>query len=370
MGSCRSTAKLVLKAAKSNGWATSDITIFSRIYQNSFMMKKTLTLFTLVLVLGKCAFAQQEPAFTKYMFNSLVFNPGYAGSKEYLSLGLLHRSQYVEIDGGPVTQSFTAHTPLRNERVGVGFSIVNDGIGPTHSTTANLVYAYRIPMGKYKLSVGLQGGVQSYRGDWTKLNPEDDTDLVFQDNINLVQPTFGMGLYFYSPKFYLGLSSPHLVEYDLSKNSNGSVYARKVRHFYFTTGAAIPLKGDALVFKPSFLLKNVGADKHWSKLPEFKGIAAPNEFDIDLSLLFQQTLWVGASFTSAFSIKPFENPARSSTASADVWVSYVLKNRMRIGAAYDYPLSDLAKVTSGAFELMLGYEFDFKENKVITPRYF
>ncbi|MBK9017479.1 MAG: type IX secretion system membrane protein PorP/SprF [Saprospiraceae bacterium] len=336
------------------------------------MMKKSLTLFMFVLLLGKMAFAQQEPMFTKYMFNSLVFNPAYAGSKEYLSLGLLHRSQWVEIDGAPITQSLTAHTPLRNQRVGVGLSVVNDIIGPTRTTGVNLSYAYRIPMGKYKLSIGLQGGVENYDANWSDLILDEDQDPVFADDVNLLLPNFGMGLYFYSEKFYIGASSPHLVEYDLSKSNNGGqeIYARKVRHFFFTTGAAIPLKGDALVFKPSFLWKNVGADKRLSKLEPFKDIGAPNEFDIDLSLLFQQTLWVGASFRSAFSVKPFENPARSSVESADVWVSYLLKSGLRIGAAYDYPLTDLNKVTSGAFELMIGYEFDFRENKVITPRYF
>ncbi len=336
------------------------------------MMKKSLTLFTFVLFLGKMAFAQQEPMFTKYMFNSLVFNPGYAGSKEYLSLGLLHRSQWVEIDGAPITQSLTAHTPLRNQRVGVGLSVVNDIIGPTRTTGANLSYAYRIPMGKYKLSIGLQGGVENYTANWSDLVIDDTQDPVFADNVNLLLPNFGMGLYFYGEKFYVGASSPHLVEYDLSKSNNGGtdIYARKVRHFFFTTGAAIPLRGDALVFKPSFLWKNVGADKQLSKNEPFKNIGAPNEFDIDLSLLFQQTLWVGVSLRSAFSVKPLENPARSSVESGDVWVSYLLKNGLRIGAAYDYPLTDLNKVTSGAFELMIGYEFDFRENRVITPRYF
>lgn len=337
-------------------------------------MKKTLTLFAWVLLFGKMAFAQQEPMFTKYMFNSLVYNPAYAGSKEYLSLALLHRSQWVEIEGAPTTQTLTAHTPLRNQRVGVGFALVNDVIGPTRSIGANLSYAYRIPMGnKYKLSIGLQGGVLNYNSNWKDLNPEDLTDPVFAENVNLMLPNFGMGLFFYGEKFYAGISSPRLVEYDLKEANVGNstdIYARAVRHFYFSTGAAIPLNGDALVFKPSFLWKNVGADKRLSKLEPFRNIGAPNEFDIDLSLLFQQTLWVGASFRSAFSIEPLEKPARSSVESADVWVSYLLKNGLRIGAAYDYPLTDLNKITSGAFELMVGYEFDFKENKVITPRYF
>jgi len=354
--------------------ATSGITKLSSVFQILFTMKKTLTLSVFVLFLGTIAFAQQEPMFTKYMFNTLVYNPGYAGSKDYLSVAALHRTQWLEIEGAPTTQSLTAHTPLRNQRVGVGFSLVNDIIGPTRSTGANLSYAYRIPMGsKYKLSVGLQGGVLNYNSNWKSLNPEDPNDPAFQDDVNLFLPNFGMGIFFYGEKFYFGVSSPRLVEFDLKDSNNPSstdIYARAVRHFYMTTGAAIPIQGDAIVFKPSFLWKNVGLDKNLSKVGAFKNIGAPNEFDLDLSLLFQQTLWVGVSLRSAFSVKPFEDPAHSSLESGDVWVSYLLKNGLRLGAAYDYPLTDINKITSGSFELMVGYEFDFKESKVVTPRYF
>jgi len=133
-------------------------------------------------------------------------------------------------------------------------------------------------------------------------------------------------------------------------------------------GLAIPLRGDALVFKPSFLLKNAGLFKGQSKEPAFQTIGAPNEFDIDLSLLFQQTLWIGTSFRSA--LNAFGSEANSSVDSWDIWASYNLPNGLRIGVAYDYPLSDIRTVTTGAFELMVGYEFNYKNTRVVTPRYF
>jgi type IX secretion system PorP/SprF family membrane protein len=331
-------------------------------------MKRTQLLIVLFLAIsGITAFAQQEPMFTKYMFNSLIFNPGYAGSKDHLSLGLLHRSQWWEIDGAPTTQTFTAHTPLRNERVGVGLGIVNDKIGPTKSTGANLIYAYRIPIGKSKLSIGLQGGVESYRADWSKLNLENTTDPAFQENVSKVLPNFGAGIFFYNKYFYLGGSVPHLVEYDLRNNTETEIYARQVRHYYVMTGTAIKLNGDRLIFKPSILVKNVGIDKPKAKLEAFRDIGAPTEFDVDLSLLFQETFWVGVSFRSA--IEKFVDET-SSYDSADIWFSYLLKNGFRFGAAYDYPLTKLSNVTSGAFEIFVGYEFDFKEKKIVTPRYF
>jgi type IX secretion system PorP/SprF family membrane protein len=331
------------------------------------MMKRILTILSLLVFVGQFAFGQQEPMFTKYMFNSLIFNPGYAGSAEHMSLGLLHRSQWVEIDGAPTTQTFTAHSPLRNERVGVGFSLINDKIGPSNTFGANIIYAYRIPIGKGKLSIGLQGGIENYRADWNDLNIDEDLDPAFLMPVNKLLPNFGAGIFYYTRRFYIGGSVPHLVEYDLRDEQSIDIYARQVRHYYFMTGAAFPLNGDALIFKPSFLMKNVGLDKRASKLDAFRDIGAPNEFDLDLSLLFQETLWVGAAFRSSFA-KFIDGT--SSYDSADIWVSYLMKNGLRFGAAYDYPLTEINNVSSGSFEIMLGYEFSFDEKKIVTPRYF
>ncbi len=330
-------------------------------------MKKAISSVVCLLFVGGFLFGQQDPMFTKYMFNSLVFNPAYAGSRDHMDIALLHRTQWYEINGAPQTQTLTLHTPLRNERVAVGFSIVNDKIGPTNTTGVNLIYAYRIPFKKGKLSIGLQAGLENYRADWTQLNLQSGNDPSFLENENRLLPNFGAGIYYYTSHFYVGASSPQLVEYDLRNGATTSIYARQVRHYYLTMGAAIPLNGRALVFKPSILIKNVGLDKPASKLDAFKDIGAPNEFDIDVSFLFQEALWVGASFRSAFAA--FQDN-KSSFDSADIWVSYLLSNGLRFGAAYDYPLTELSNVTSGAFEIMVGYEFTYRIKKTVTPRYF
>ena len=331
-------------------------------------MKKTLTLLTLLLLMVQPMFGQQEPMFTKYMFNSLIFNPAYAGSKEHMSVGLLHRTQWYEIDGAPTTQTLTAHTPLRNERVAVGFSLVNDVIGPTNTVGANVAYAYRIPLGdNLKLSIGLQAGIESYKANWSELTLENGLDPAFAENQSEFLPNFGAGFYLSNQRFYVGAASPHLVEHDLRPEATSQIYARQIRHFYFMAGAAFPLNGDALIFKPSILWKNVGLDKRAAKIESFQDIGAPNEIDFDVSLLFQETLWVGVSYRTS---PAYIEDGRSSDDSADIWVSYLMKNGFRFGAAYDYPVTELSNVTSGAFEIMIGYEFNFEEKKVVTPRYF
>lgn len=331
-------------------------------------MRNSITLLICFFLVGNALNAQQDAMFTKYMFNSLVYNPAYAGAKDHMSIGLLHRTQWWGIDGAPTTQSLTLHTPMKNERVGIGFSAINDDIGPTHTIQANLSYAYRIPVGKSKLSIGIQGGVMNWRADWSKLSLEDQVDEAYaESDPSYWLPNFGAGVYFYNPKFYVGLGVPHLIEYDLRETDiNTSQWAKQYRHYFFSTGAAFPLNGDMLIFKPSILVKNVGLLSSLSKDEAYQNYGAPTEFDIDLSLLFYQALWVGVSFRSA--IEVFDDT--SSFDSVDIWASYYLANGLRIGAAYDYTLTKLQGPAEGSFEIMLGYEFNYKSKQLVTPRYF
>ena len=321
-------------------------------------MKKITTLLACFLLLGTFAKAQQDAMFTKYMFNSLSYNPAYAGSKEHMSLGLLHRSQWVGIEGAPQTQSFTMHTPLSNNRVGIGMNIMNDKIGPSNNLFVGLDYAYRIKIGSGKLSLGLQGSIENWRADWTLLSTEDVFDPEFNTNPNNWLPNFGAGLYYYTKVFYLGASVPKLIQNDLTPagEKNNFFVNKGRRHYYLTGGVAIPLNGEDLILRPSMLVKSVGIFD--------EEINAPTEFDVDVSLLFYQTFWVGVSFRSAFDFK------NSSNDSVDFWASYNLPNGLTIGAAFDYTLTKLESVAKGSFELMVGYEFDYKTKRTVTPRYF
>ena len=312
--------------------------------------------------------AQQDAMFTKYMFNSLSYNPAYAGSKDFMSLGLLHRTQWLGIDGAPNSQTFTGHTPLRNERVGVGLALSNDVIGPTNTIGASVSYAYRIPVSEgLRLSVGLSGGIENYRADFSKVNLQVE-DPAFGQTPNMLLPNMGVGLFLFGERFYAGLSSPHVIEWELREPNDPSipVYSRRYRHYYASVGAAFPLSGDDIMFKPSLLVKNVGLLSKTSKNDAAKTIGAPTEVDFDASLLFYNKFWVGASIRTAVEVVT----DRSSFDSADLWFSINMNNGMRLGAAYDYPLTALNKASSGGFEIMLGYEFNFLTDRLVTPRYF
>ena len=167
---------------------------------------------------------QQDPMFTNYQFNSLTFNPAYAGSNEHLTVNLVHRQQWLGFDGAPTTQSLLAHTPLKNERLGLGVSLVNDKIGPTGSFGLSGAYAYRLLVGKkknMKLSLGLQASIANWHGDWLDIVVEQGSDPAFESNYNAWLPNFGAGAYLSSDRFYAGLSCPKLLENNIQRVRNG-----------------------------------------------------------------------------------------------------------------------------------------------------
>ncbi len=338
-------------------------------------MRKFATIFVMLLAMLQFGEAQQDAMFTKYMFNTLNYNPAYAGTRGYLSLGALHRTQWWGIEGAPHSQTLWVHSPIKGDKIGLGFGLMNDIIGPTNSITANLSYAYHIPVGGMnRLSVGVQGGITNWRADWNKLNAEQQFDQAYTGDVrpSLWLPNFGVGLYFFNQnKYFVGVGVPHILESDYRKGDDVTteMWARHYRHYFFSAGGAIPLdKSKNFIFRPMALVKTVALFSRTKANDDpFNNVAAPTEFDIDLSVLFYNAFWVGASFRS--SIEKFAGN-RSSFDSADIWVSYFFRNGLRVGAAYDYTLTKLQQPAQGSFEVMLGYDLDFKEKKIVTPRYF
>lgn len=332
-------------------------------------MKNALLITLCVSLLAtNVASGQQDPMFTKYFFNSLIFNPATAGSAEHLSANLIHRQQWLGLEGSPSTQSLTAHTPLRNEHVGLGLSMVNDNIGASGTFDLNTAYAYRFRVGKTsKLSIGLQASVTNWRGNWSELVLEDNDDVSFNDQISRWLPNFGAGIYFYNQQFYAGVGCPRILEYDLRQvdQQTTPIYARTYRHYYATIGSAFKLGGNNnLIIRPSALLKNTGALSSLRKDKVFRNFGSPTELDLDLSFMIAQTFWIGAAYRTAL------ESGKSSNDSADIWAALYFRNGLRIGAAYDMTLSRLNDVNNGSFEVMVGYEFDIKVKKVASPRYF
>ena len=156
---------------------------------------KKLKKITVVLALtfgGYALNAQQDAMYTHYMNNTLVVNPGYAGNRDAMTVTALHRSQWVDFKGAPITQTLTLHTPLKNKHIGVGFSVLNDKIGPINNTSVYVDFAYIMQITeKSKLALGLSAGMNILQASLTGLQLDQQNDIAFQNNINNhVTPNF------------------------------------------------------------------------------------------------------------------------------------------------------------------------------------
>ncbi|MEO8147630.1 MAG: type IX secretion system membrane protein PorP/SprF [Bacteroidia bacterium] len=307
-------------------------------------MKRPILLLLLLMLCGSIAMAQQNPLYSQYMFNALVINPAYAGTQPYMSSTMFVRKQWVGFNGAPLTASATLHGPLKNKRMGLGMLINNDHIGITNQTDLYACYSYHLPIQEGTLSMGLSGGISFYRSNLSDLTVWDANDQVYELNsLSNQLPNFGTGLYYYSPKWYAGLSVPQLLSYDPEKglNAKKSSMHHPVPHYYFTTGFILGNSED-IKFKPSCMIKYVQG--------------APFQFDVNLNVLFNQIVWVGASY-------------RYHDAVVAIF-EYQLSRKLRLGYAYDYPVTTLSTVTSGTHEIMMGYDFGYDIMKIKNPRYF
>lgn len=286
--------------------------------------------------------AQQNPEYTQYMYNTMTVNPGYAGSVGTLEATLLHRSQWVGIDGAPTTQSLTIHSPLANERVGLGLSVVNDKLGPSSESNIDGNFSYILNLAREKrLAFGLKAGIRKLDVDWTKGRFNNPSDALLNSNIsNEIKPSVGAGLYYYTNKWYLGLSVPNFIKGNYYDDVQESIDIDRL-HYYLITGYVFDLS-EGLKFKPAFLGKLVSG--------------APLYYNLSLNFLIQEKLTLGASYQ-------FDD-------SASALAGFQISNSFYIGYAYDYTVTKLNKYNDGSHEIIVRFQLQKKSSQIKSPRFY
>lgn len=312
-------------------------------------MKTLKIIFALVASLGCFTIhAQQAPMYTHYMYNTLVVNPAYAGSRDALTLTAINRMQWMDFSGAPLTQSFTMHAPLANLNAGIGFSFMNDRIGPTNLTSLAVDYAYIMTLNeKSKLALGLNAGVNILQANLSDLQLDDPNDPVFLDDIeNHVTPNVGFGVYYSRERFYAGFSIPNLLQYrysDVAIN-NGTIFTgTEKRHYFLITGALFNIN-EYLDFKPTSLIKLT--------------VAAPVEIDLTASFIIQKRFLIGAMFRSGDAVGAL--------------LGFDITDQFHIGYSYDWSYGLRTYLyNQGSQELVLRYDINLKNRKQIhSPRNF
>lgn len=316
------------------------------------MKKSYLVLFALLITyisLVDKSYAQQDAQYTQYMYNPLTINPAYAGSRDLLSIVGLYRSQWVGLEGAPRTFTLSAHTPL-SERVGFGLNVTRDEIFIAQESYVDADFSYNIKTSETgKLAFGLKAGfhlldIDARRAITGPFDPIGE-DVAADINVdNRFSPQIGAGVFYYTNRFYLGLSVPNILEtehFDESNNSNSSSVAKERANWYLLTGYVWDLADD-IKFKPTLLTKLVEG--------------SPLQVDVSANFLFNEKLTLGVAY-------------RWSAALSGM-VGFQLTDQLMVGLGYDRETTELVQYNDGSFEIMLRWELFNKKQRMLSPRFF
>lgn len=221
-----------------------------------------------LLLAGITCSAQYHPQYSQYVFNGLALNPAYAGSKEALNLAVLCRSSQWgnSIAGAPATYTLSGDFPLQNPQLSLGLLLFDDLISIFRQTGAYFAYAFRVKTGdKGKLSFGLQAGFDFHREDGSMVFLIDEDDPSFpKEKFSMFMPNAGVGSYYYTSNFFVGLSLPQIISYSSRKENTTNNYDYPpykckpiFSNFMLYGGTTFPLNQNFKI-KPSALLQYPG----------------------------------------------------------------------------------------------------------------
>ncbi|MEO0571721.1 MAG: type IX secretion system membrane protein PorP/SprF [Bacteroidota bacterium] len=271
--------------------------------------------------------AQQEPLYTQYMYNIGSFNPAYVGTVESAELSALYRAQWIDIPGAPRNLRFGANLPMNNEKMGLGFNVISDALGPSTQTYFDVSYSYQINLSDASwLSFGLDAGGSILNLDYSKGTFENPGEpLIGGQDFNQFYPVVGAGMFAYGEQWYTGVSIPNFLTLGIYEEELEAVVDNDLQ-FNFITGYVFNIS-DRSKFKPA-LLMNV--------LP-----GAPVNFNLSANFLFLDALTLGANYRIDNSISGV--------------FGIQVSNGMFFGYSYDYNTNGLGEFNNGSHEAILKF---------------
>jgi len=301
-------------------------------------------LFYLFTLISVSSFAQQDPMYTLYMNDPILINPAYAGTRGNVSLNGVFRRQWVGMDWQPTTTSITINSPFWNYKVGLGFSFMNDKIGPMQQTGIYLDYAYHLRFSRNRnLSLGLKAGFTNFDLDLMNLTVTDWRDVVpSRDYSNRPLPNFGVGAYYFTDKYYVGFSIPLLLQNKFNVENNLKIVGREDRSYFLTAGFVFTAIDPILKIKPTILARSI--------------FGAPPSVELSATAILYDRVWFGLLYRVGDAIAAHAR--------------FQINNQIQIGYSYDLTNRDLRPYNKGTHEVMLNYVFTKRGQRILSPRYF
>lgn len=299
--------------------------------------------FTVAGITG-VAVAQQDPQFTQFMYNKLIYNAGYAGTSGAVCGVLQYRNQWLGFEGAPTSFALAADMRLKGAPIGLGINVISDKIGPMNTTFIKLAGSFNKKIGAGTLGVGLDLGIiqKKISSDWVVPEPlkndpsipgtggfDPSGNALYQNgDLNKLTYDLGLGVFYNIPgKAYIGLSSVHLPSQQIK---DGDLGFKVKAHYYLMAG---------YTFQPT----------KWSKITPnvmYKNDLASSSLDANLTFLWSDMIWIGGTYRlddAAAILAGYQGKAGTGNS-----IGY------KIGLSYDFTTPKLKTYSTGSVEFVLG----------------
>jgi type IX secretion system PorP/SprF family membrane protein len=306
------------------------------------MRKAIISIFWLLIPM--LLFGQKSLITDQYIFNPIAVNPALVGSGDALSANLIYKNQWVGIDGSPEIMTFSMHSPLRRQNMGLGLFIINNQIGVSNEISIMGNYSYKLRMRKGNLTLGMGGGFLLINTAWTSLEANDSFDDLLESNspIYLI-PQVSLGTYYSTKKYHIGFSIPYMLTYTYNSLRDNYTVRNKISNYtYLLHGDYAFDFQNQLKLVPSMMIK----------------YQKESNADILLSsrLIYRDKYSIGAAYDSEDEM--FKG-----------MLQFQLNKQLRFGYAADFSGSKLENYSVGSHEFMIQYDFKYTI-RVQSPRTF
>jgi len=298
-------------------------------------MKKEILIIIPVFFMITGVSGQTDPVSSQFMFNHMLYNPGSAGSSGMICATAMNRQQWVGFEGAPSSTVFHVNAAVSpfNINSGIGLTIISDQTGFDSDNSLLLTYSYIRTIGNGKLGIGVNGGMLNKAIDPSWSIPSGDIfvpptgdPLIPESKESHLAWDMSLGLFYTAIDYYAGISVTHINEPKI-KYTTATPYI--ARQYYATAGYTVRLPNPNLELLPSAFIFSDG-----------------NIFQVSVnaSLRYNKKVWGGVSYRAGDALTGM--------------IGLELYNGIRIGYAYDFPMNDIRKSTSGSHEFMVNYCFD------------
>ncbi|MFC5409652.1 type IX secretion system membrane protein PorP/SprF [Larkinella bovis] len=294
----------------------------------------------------------QDPQFSSYMFNPVYYNPAAVGSEKVARFQLVHRTQYLGYqsnfdDGGSFnTQLFSFNMPLASIRGGVGLYALNETVGPQSFQRVQAAYAFRLPLKKGTLSLGVEGGLHNYTINYDWFRPNEPDPLIQSGKVSQMQPDFGAGIYYNTDTYYVGASMKHLTQPDFNLGTDQNLNAL-YRTSYITAGYR---------YEWNYLI-----DIMPSAIYKFNTNGTYSSLEVNLMAMYDKRHWFGLGYRQGDAV------------SASAGVSLLRNNALRFGYSFDFIVGNRNAKSPTSHEILLSYSLpeprSGRKPIIRTPRF-